>query len=386
MDENQFNEIRDELSGMDPLAKKVRLTDIRLEDNSIQHGVIFLHGNWIPVSPAFFNRLGQIVGINVALLNRMQKNNDREAQIKLLEAVKLYTETRDGGTTEYVLIGDPERHQIIDIVKASNYNRLANGTVFEIAQMLLNEIPGLSVQSIDCQGTGMNINLIHAKDKVFEKFGPDEVFRFGVTLANTDKTTAIKDFAQRLSCDNGMITKLPDNDGPGPLIPRGPAGMGGGGGTVSPDTFRDIINQAHIWSERGFIPVSFEDKLERATKTRASYGEMLGAFNQVEWQIREEDPDRRSWLVKALKAKHFPMIEDVEKRIVTKGYNPNQLTNEEKKFIRTGRSIWDLVNDLTFIGSHDVGFNMANNRKFKVTAGGLFVKDWDLANVSMIEI
>lgn len=381
MDENQFNEIRNELSGNDPLAKRIHLADIRLDDNSIQNGVIYVMGNRVPVSPTFFTRLGQMVGLNVSLLNRMSKNGDREPQIKLLEAVKLYTESRDGGTTEYILVGDPEKHQVIDIVKADRYTRLANGTMFEIAEMLLNEVPGLSVQSVDRNGSGMNINLIHARDKAFEKFGPDEVFRFGITLANTEKSSQIKDFAQRLSCDNGMITPIPSDDTP-PLNPR----SGGGPGGISPDTFRDIIDRAHIWSDRGFIPVSFEDRLERATKTRASFAEMQGAFNQVEWQIREEDADRRSWIVKALKAKHFPMLEETERRIVAKGYNPNQLKPEEKKFIRTGRSVWDLVNDLTFIGSHDVGLQMMNPRKFKVTAGGLFVKDWDLANVSMMDI
>lgn len=377
---DEFNNIRQELSGQDPLIKRIKLRDIQLDDKSIENGCIHIHGHRVPVSRSFFNRLGQVVNLNISLMNRMAKHEDKMIQIKLLEAVKAYAETRDGGK-DFLLIGDQDQHVITNIVVADRYSRLTNDTLFATAETLLNEVPGLSVESIDNTDNGnMSINLVHAKDAGFERLGPDEVFRFGVSLVNSHNTSSIDDFMYRLACANGMISKTPTGSGPD-------LGKGGGGAAGSgPDAFRDILNQAHIWARDGFVPVSFKDKLDKAMSTQASLAEMSKAFDLVESQLTEEDPDRKIWLAKAAKVKLFPHLEESERRIIAKGFNPRELSPDQKKFIKTGHTIWDLVNDMTWLGSHKSTFPMTNPKKFKVEGGALFVKNWDLEHAALASI
>jgi hypothetical protein len=374
-----FSNIREELSGQDPLIKRIKLSDIQLDDNSIEHGCIHIAGHRVPVSRSFFSRLGQIVSLNLGLMNRMAKHEDKTIQIKLLEAVKAYAESRDG-TKEFLLIGDQEQHQITNIVNADRYNRLTNETLFDTAEMLLNEVPDLSIDTVDRIGNGnMSINLIHANEQGFSGLGPDEIFRFGVSLVNGPQGSRIDDYVLRLSCENGMLSRTPTGSGP--------TFGGGGGGNAGPEQFRDIINQAHIWSTNGFIPLSFQDRLERASKTMASYGEMNRAFTMVEQQIQEEDSDRKLWIAKAAKAQLFPSLEEADRRILAKGFNPRELNDEQKKFIKTNRSVWDLINDMTWIGSHNTLYNLSHPKKFKVEGGRLFVKSaWDLEHAALASV
>jgi len=156
-----------------------------------------------------------------------------------------------------------------------------------------------------------------------------------------------------------MISRTPVDDG---QKFKGP----GGGGLAGPDAFRDIINQAHIWSNNGFIPTSFEDKLGRAMDTQASLAELSRVWNLVQSQIREEDPDRKLKIVQSAKLQLFPHLEETERRLIKKGFDPKALIPDEMKFIRTGHTIWDLVNDLTWLGSHNSIFDLSNPKSFKV--------------------
>ena len=380
---DEFQNIREELRGNDPVIKRIKLSDIELTDKSLERCIIKLHGHEVPVARSFFARLGQVVSLNVALLNRMTKNEDKAVQIKLLEAVKAYSETRNGDK-EFLLIGDPGKHQITNIVVADKYTRLTNETLFETAELLTNEVPDLQVESVDHIGDSVSINLVHAKDASFERLGPDEVFRFGISLVNNANTSKVNEFMYRLACDNGMISKSPLGDDPdggdGPGFGGGPKGRSG------PDTFRDIINQAHIWARDGFIPVSFQDKLDRAMKTQASLAEMQNAFGVVERMIKEEDSDRKLWVVKAAKVKLFPHLDETERRIIGKGYNPNELSIDQKKFIKTGHSVWDLVNDLTWLGSHKSTFDLVQPARLKVEGGSLMAKRWDLEHAALASL
>jgi hypothetical protein len=134
------------------------------------------------------------------------------------------------------------------------------------------------------------------------------------------------------------------------------------------------------------MPTSFQDKLTRAMDTQASYSELKRAFSLVEGQIQEEDPDRRIQLVQAAKFQLFPHLMETEKRIISKGYDPLKLNFDEMKFIRTGRTIWDLVNDMTWLGSHQSVYNMKNPKVFKVEGGSLFTKKWDLAHAALATV
>lgn len=371
INQSQFSESKANLAGQDPLTKRVKLSDIQIDDSSIKNGCIFIDGSRIPVSNRFFNRLGQAVNIQSTLLSRMDKNEDRAVATKLLQAVKAYSETRDG-SKEFLLIGDADKREVGDIVKADRYHRLSNETLFNTAETILNEIPDMHVESIDSGGkNGLSINLIHGSQVGFEKIGKDEVFRFGISLVNSNINSRVDDFFLRLSCANGAVARN--------LNTAFEFGKG-------QDAFRELLTSMNGWAKVGFVPRTFQDRLETAMTTRASYGELERAMYSVTGQIKEENPDMKAHLIKAAEQQFFPEYDAATKRIFRKGHNPLTLTDAQKKFIKTDATVWDVVNELTWIGSHQSIFNFDNAKRFKVDGGNLFAKTWDLQHADLAAI
>jgi hypothetical protein len=369
--QSEFNQIKADLSGNDPLVKRVKLSDIHLDDDSIKHNHIEIEGSRVPVSSKFFNRLGQMVNINAGLITKMNKNSDKEIETKLLQAVKSYSETRDGDK-EFLLIGDSANHQVTNIAKADKYNRLSNDTLFATAETILNEIPDMHVESIDTGGPGgLAINMIHGSQVGYEKIGKDEVFRFGISLVNGQTVSRVEDFFWRLACANGAVARNMDT-----------AFQFGQG----QDAFRELLEQMQGWAKNGFVPKTFQARLERAMTTKASYAEMERALYSVTGAIQETDMDLKFQLARTAEAQFFPEFDATTKRIYRNGFNPLQLTDAQKKFIKTDATVWDVVNELTWIGSHDTVFNLKNHKGFKVAGGNLFAKSWDLEHAGLATI
>jgi len=376
----EFQAIRQELSGKDPLIKRIKLKQLEITDESLKKGIVLIKGYEVPVSAGFFHRLGNVVGINISLLKKMSKKNDDEVLQKLLSAIKKYSETIDGDK-EFLLVGSSVEHKVVNIVRADKYSRLTNDTLFKTAEVLLNEIPELSIDTIDKSELGMSINIVHAQDKGFERLGPDEIFRFGISLVNTANLSQVKDFLYRMSCANGMLSKDSSPDR-GRLLSDSPRTK-----LVGPNGFANIIQNSHSWSQNGFVPPSFEDRLHRAMDTQASYAELSHAYETVKSQIQEEDPDRRLLLEQALRNQMFPHLRETEQRLINKGYDPMKLLPAEQQFIRTGHTVWDTINDLTWLGSHKSTFNLTDANYFKVEGGNLFAKKkWDLAHAALASV
>ncbi len=371
IDQSQFNQIKSDLSGKDPLVKRVKLSDIILTDKSITNNQIEIEGSRVPVSNAFFNRLGQMVNLNTGLISKMSKGGDSGIQTKLLQSVKAYSESRDGGK-EFLLVGDGSSHQVTNIVRADKYHRLTNDTLFATAETMLNEIPDMHIESIDSAGpNGVSINLIHGSQVGYEKIGKDEVFRFGVSLVNTGTSSLVDDFFYRLSCANGAVARN--------LNTAFEFGAGD-------EAFRGLLTQMNGWAKTGFVPRTFQERLERAMVTKASYLEVERALNSVTGAIGEKDFDLQAHLVRGAEQQFFPEYDAATKRIFRAGHNPLGLTDSQKKFIKTDSTIWDVVNELTWIGSHDTVFDLKNSKKFKVEGGNLFSKTWDLEHAGLAQI
>jgi hypothetical protein len=120
--------------------------------------------------------------------------------------------------------------------------------------------------------------------------------------------------------------------------------------------------------------------------TKASYSEVERALYSVTGAIREQNPDLKSQLLRGAEQQFFPEYDAATKRIFRAGHNPLQLTDAQKKFIKTDASIWDVVNELTWIGSHQTTFDLQNHKGFKVAGGNLFAKSWDLEHAGLATI
>ena len=123
-----------------------------------------------------------------------------------------------------------------------------------------------------------------------------------------------------------------------------------------------------------FISPAFNASISRAVDTRASLAEVEAALKMANSKVEELDPQFKKDYQSAIARKYFHAHGDTLARIVRKGQDPSNLNDRQKQFIKTGMSVWDVVNSLTFLGSNNSGIPLENKHELKYTAGELFSK------------
>jgi len=360
----KFNEAKTAAIKHEPLTKPVMLSEIKLSDTSQKDGFIHLNDSRVPASGAFFKQLASLLNIGQNLNSKFEKHGDSQLGNKLMSAVKHYTERR-GGDVPLMMVADRDEKRVTGIVKADKFARISNETLFKTAEEILNEVPDMHIESIDSGGGRSSINLIHTSEVGFERLGKDEVFRFGISLVNTPTQTQVDDFFYRLVCANGAVAK--DMTAAFQLKQANAAGIA------------ELFQSLKAYGKTGFVPRAFAERLERATSTRASLNEVQRAVDSVVGNLKHEDPEMRKRLQEGVISSHFPMYKSTLARVFSKGHNPEFLTDKQKSFIKTGMSVWDLVNELTWLGSHNTVEEYENRARFKATGGALFAKsNYDL--------
>jgi len=355
----EFNKARAAAIASEPLTKPVKLSEIKLSDNSQKDGFILVGDSRIPASGNFFRQLASILNINTTLSSKFEKNGDSDMGNKLISAVKHYTQSRVGDV-DLMLVADRQAQQVTGVAKAEKYSRISNDTLFSTADQILNTVPNMHIESVDGGGGTARINLIHTDEVGFERLGKDEVFRFGISLVNTPTQTGIDDFFYRLVCANGAVAK--DMTAAFQLK------------DTSPTAISELFDKLKAYGKTGFVPKAFSEKLERATSTRASLLEMETAVNSVVNNLKCDDAELKKRLKQSVIDNHFPAYKTTQARVFGKGFDVNLLSNKQKAFIKTGQSVWDLVNELTWLGSHNTVEEYENRARFKAAGGQLFSK------------
>jgi G:T/U-mismatch repair DNA glycosylase len=290
----------------------------------------------------------------------------------LINGLKEYRSARGNG--EVMLIANPHSKEVVDICEPKNYRRLTNETLFDVTSRILNDNPNLSIETIDMNPRrgGVAINLLNAEEVGFPGAGKDEFFKFGFSIVQRSKDTIIETYNQRLVCSNGLRVSL---------------GQGAIGGNrditfedkfrlegTSADDVRTFLNKLESMKKAGFVPPTFQATLDRAVTTKASFLEVQNAMISAQQLIREDMPDIKKSYVDSIARNYFHAHGDTSARIFKSGFNPLTMNDKQKSFIKTGMSVWDVVNSLTFLGSNNSGIPMSEQHQLKAEAGNLFGK------------
>lgn len=372
LSEEQFNKMREMLASAECATKTVALSSIELDDSSIQKGYINIGGQAVPVGQAFFQKLAGMLKVNRSLTTEMIKNEDGKIAKSLINGLKDYRSAK--GSDEVMLIANPNTREVIDICDPKRFRRLTNESVFDITSKIMNGNPKLSIESIDHnphRGSSV-INLLNSEEVGFPGAGKDEFFKFGFSIVQNSKDTFVEMYNQRLVCSNGLRISL---------------GQGAIGGNrdiqfeerfrlkgTSAEDIRIFLNQIEAMNKAGFVPVGFQNALDSAVATKASLFEIESAMLDAQRMVREDDPNLKSSYIDAIQRQYFHSYADTMARVVRKGQDPTKLNDKQKSFIRTGMSIWDVVNSLTFLGSNNTGFPLEYKHQLKENAGKLFGK------------
>lgn len=370
---NQFLEIKEKLSQAESAVKRVPISAISVDAKELSLGYIRINGNQVGASPRFFRKLGQMLKINVSLTKDMINKGDTKVAAALINGLKSY-HSANKRNSDVMVIASLNTRELIDICEPSRYRRVTNDTLFDVTERIMNENSNLIVESIDHNASNghISLNLLNNEQVGFAQAGKDEFFKFGFSIIQTAKDTMAESYNQRLVCTNGLRVSL------------GEGAIGSNNNIQFADKFRlagtgseDIrtfLNQVEAMNKAGFVPGGFEESINRAVGTRASFLEVDQALNTTVKRLHDPDKEILKQYSAAVSRNWFHAHADTKARLERKGVNPNSLNDRQKAFIKTGMSVWDVVNSLTSLGSNNHGFPLDNQHELKYQGGELFAK------------
>ena len=117
-----------------------------------------------------------------------------------------------------------------------------------------------------------------------------------------------------------------------------------------------------------------------ASDTPASFKEAEKAYRFLVDRIDgSQDENLKDHAKFVLGDKHIFGYNHTMAKIKSKGLDVDQLSDKIKENIQTDMTVWDLVNALTYVGSHDTGIAMVSPERAMREGGKLFYSDYDLA-------
>jgi len=369
IDNQEWNRIKQDLISRDVMTKTVTLPQIDVTTNGIRDGYIKVQGNTLPVSRGFFSKLAKTVNVNSQLATSFMKNDDEQIYATLIKAIKQYKSIRAGASQqEYQLIADPVAHEVVNIVKGSSGGRLSMSTICDISERILNDNPDMALASAATHRGETSIHFINNKEIKIPGVGADEEFNFGFTINTTPTSTGLELYNHRLVCSNGMRMNMGRGAIAGNLseITEGFSMRSLKAGSID-----QFLNQVKRVEAQGFIPQGFKQAIKQTQSTRASFSELEGAIQLIMQEMPDQDSAKD---YRNLVANYFPAYASTVDRIKRHGVDILQLNQNQKSNIKTGMSVWDVVNNLTFLGSNRSEFQIGNREGLKSQGGKLLDK------------
>lgn len=372
MDQITYLQKKQQFIGADPLIKPITLSQIGLTNESLIKHKIIVDNTPIHVSDSFFTDLSGILKID-RLYKETHKHEDFDFGQVLMKGVKDYKQ-RVGDTTDYYLIAGQQSKIVQSIVPSNSYNRLSNESIFKLSEMILNSDSNLELSNVTGSDYGVRIQFMNSQEFSYLNIGPDEAFKFGIGLNNIGYTSTFEDYVYRLVCSNGMIAKSNSRE----------YKIGN-----SKDAIANALVYMDLRKETGYIPARFIENLERATSVTASLGEVMSFTNTLKKQF-DKDDDISMNMYSQLVDEFVPTLSQTHAKLLLAGYIPDALTDAQLKFVKTNISVWDLINSMTWLGSHDTPYGLSSHFKetLQSNAGILFgtSKQYDLQSLQLLNI
>ena len=114
--QEEFNLLREQFSENESARKVVKLSQIKIDEESFKNKTIEVNGARLNVDDSFFPKLSSLLKMNRSLTNEMMKNSDAKLAAQMMSGLKSYREARDGGN-EIMLIANPNTRTITDVCK-----------------------------------------------------------------------------------------------------------------------------------------------------------------------------------------------------------------------------------------------------------------------------
>lgn len=373
LSQSEYDRLKQQALQNEPVTRKVRLSQIGVTADSLKQNVVTVDGKALSVSNNFINGLCKALSINKGMATDLSETGDGEMLPKMVDAMKSI-KSRRVGDAELFMVGNPASGEVTDLLQHP-LARIPNAELFRITETMLNKYPSLSLTNVDVNdgGMGVSMNLLSGNDVGFGKLGgkDDETFRFGLNLGNDNGGTSISDFFFRLLCLNGAVDQERSNT----FYLK----------SVQADEINRMFKHIQAAEKRGFVPLAFEDNLKNAARTPASYRETDETVRALLSMMRGDKEDKDEFREKLIN-EFFRGYREAQAKLIRAGVDPLGISKKQAQFIRTGQTVWDVINSVTWLGSHQTDFPWQNQAKVRMYGGTLFSREADLANIGLLNL
>jgi hypothetical protein len=355
MTQAQYADFKETSLRNQPLRKTIALTDLRF----ITMDLVEFNGLKLGVDRQAIKDLLQIVGFSTTGLRNLTTSVGEDGAQMFLNSLK--NAIGNNKSMQVTIAVTPDR--IISRIQKDGASAIISGeTYFDTFERLANT-HNLEISSADFNKGNGNIYIRATNSKgnqhQVENLA-NEVFQTGLSLSRTSNGLQADPYMDRLVCTNGNVLRAFDES----FNLR----------SMDPKTWNEFYQHMERIEKMNFVPAAFNNKVIEAINTPSSLLELERGANLLLQNSNIEKHELEMF---------FKGHKHTYGKLHSANIDTLKLTNKQKANIRTGVSVWDVINGVTDFASHNYGFNKAANSDthLQMVAGDLLAKDFDTANL-----
>jgi hypothetical protein len=352
----QYATFREECIAKQPIRKSILLSDLKFHTMD----AVEYKGLMLGLSRSALKQIVGIVGFSLSGADSLQGAVGEETSVNILNALKNVISTAK--SAEVTISVTPDR-VISHVSRSGNQSTLiSTETYFDTVERLIDH-HGLELKQASFNPANGNIYveaLTKSNNREFQVSNlSDEVFHSGISLSRTVEGISADPFLHRLVCTNGMVTRQFEESYKLKSMDQ--------------RAWQEFYRHLENIESGGFVPKKFSQQVENASKTPASLYEMEQGLRLIT-DFSNCNGDSTEMFIRA---------KNTYNRLHSSGIDTVKLTDAQKRNVRTGVSVWDVINGVTDFASHNYGFEKKPNsdRHLQLRAGDMLSKTFDSQNL-----
>jgi hypothetical protein len=349
----QFDTFKTEAIAKQPLRRVCQMSDLKF----ITMDAVEFKGLTLGISRKALKKLVHIVGFSTVGADQLKGAIGEEGSVNILNSLK---NVLSSAKREICIHVSPDR--IITHITDSKSPIISAETYFDTVERLINR-HDLDIKSTSFNGENGNIYveaLASVKRREFQIGNlSTESFHSGISLSRTAEGIKAEPYMQRLVCTNGMVARNFEESFHL--------------GSMNQRAWQEFYEHLNRIEHGGFVPVKFSNAVTSAMNSPASLAELEQGQRLISDSSNCKGDDLET----------FVRSKGTYSRIHSAGIDTEKLTDTQKRNLRTGISLWDVINGVTDFASHNYGFEKKpnSNRHLQMRAGDLLTKGPDTRNL-----
>lgn len=281
---------------------------------------------------------------------RFQQNTNEKVEREMLNTLQAGMSRR--GNEMVQIVANPVTKNIVNFSTGVS-NATTHSFMFNIFEHIMNKYNNLELKDCYINDTGeVNLNVRSTKDfNVFQ----GEDFRGGLSISNSaENGSNVSHNALRLICTNGMTGFSSLNLSL----------------AFDQNKINKFFNKLDNFDAQSWVSSDLIKGIEEKRTVVASVNEVLNAQKLILEFSSLQEQDINSFLP----------ISNVSQYLARKGVDMFELNSAQRKNCPTNLNLWDLINQITYFGSHDFGFK-ADFKNLQDGAGKMFLRPADSSNM-----